>query len=645
MHKLPIGLLASANLAGLAPTASLARDYRYSVEIIRVPGIGRDAPPLQVGFATEIVDLDTFVGLDLNESFLSSTEAQVGRWISRRGVVTRLGLTNGLHQGPQGFAWTEALVQPTTRVTVGVSFRGHPMDAEDVFSTAWFFDGVGYRTIGLEGPQYIASDGLPHATILSTNARGEVLGLSNFGDSRWAGDPFLWRDGRAIRVGPSGRDFVGQNGLPDVSAHALLDDGTIIGSATRFLAPSRYAHIPWIRRPWGELQFPGLRSRPYVGKLGEESHWWGAMHPDGRFAVGSSNLAARHDWGATSAWLWHDGVTTRVGLDGPDFVGPSGYEAQRALRVNARGDVAGTARMLSAPGHASRAWLWRDGVASVAGIYRPEHVGPSLASWTILNSLSDDGAVLGESIVYRDTESLGRTTWGSTTWIHRDGQTTEMGLFDAEHTFPDGRRSSNVHQSQPWAGKIVGASRRAATTNRHNELATAWWHDIATGITNRIPCQVGGVPADSVEVWRVTPTGNVLLGAEGPWGKRTFIWSLAGGLRDLDAQVPGGFASLGLGTSPGISVVLDDLSILAGSALEVSTGRTVPIVLRRIGCIDVDFNNDGVYPELEDLAAFLGVLGGGACAGCDTADFNGDGASGDDRDLRDFLLAMGGQSC
>jgi hypothetical protein len=33
----------------------------------------------------------------------------------------------------------------------------------------------------------------------------------------------------------------------------------------------------------------------------------------------------------------------------------------------------------------------------------------------------------------------------------------------------------------------------------------------------------------------------------------------------------------------------------------------------RASCNDIEFNNDGVWPDTEDIEAFLRVFGGGAC--------------------------------
>jgi hypothetical protein len=68
------------------------------------------------------------------------------------------------------------------------------------------------------------------------------------------------------------------------------------------------------------------------------------------------------------------------------------------------------------------------------------------------------------------------------------------------------------------------------------------------------------------------------------------------------------------------------------------------------GCDSLDFNNDGVSPDTQDLTDLLSVFGGGACStdptpGCNDIDFNNDGVAPDTADIDAFLLVFGGGTC
>ncbi|HYF14909.1 MAG TPA: hypothetical protein VD971_07555 [Phycisphaerales bacterium] len=62
---------------------------------------------------------------------------------------------------------------------------------------------------------------------------------------------------------------------------------------------------------------------------------------------------------------------------------------------------------------------------------------------------------------------------------------------------------------------------------------------------------------------------------------------------------------------------------------------------------DIDYNNDGLFPDNQDLQDYLDVFGGAACpsACCDSIDFNRDGLFPDNQDLQDFFDVFGGANC
>jgi hypothetical protein len=65
------------------------------------------------------------------------------------------------------------------------------------------------------------------------------------------------------------------------------------------------------------------------------------------------------------------------------------------------------------------------------------------------------------------------------------------------------------------------------------------------------------------------------------------------------------------------------------------------------GCADVDFNNNGVFPEDADILDFFNILAGGACStgNCDPVDFNQNDVFPEDSDILDFFAVLAGGSC
>ncbi len=65
-------------------------------------------------------------------------------------------------------------------------------------------------------------------------------------------------------------------------------------------------------------------------------------------------------------------------------------------------------------------------------------------------------------------------------------------------------------------------------------------------------------------------------------------------------------------------------------------------------CDSIDFNNNTLFPEDQDLVDLLAVLAGGPCTNdpnCNDIDFNNDGLFPDDNDLITFLRVLAGGSC
>ncbi|MFN7886156.1 MAG: lamin tail domain-containing protein [Phycisphaerae bacterium] len=63
------------------------------------------------------------------------------------------------------------------------------------------------------------------------------------------------------------------------------------------------------------------------------------------------------------------------------------------------------------------------------------------------------------------------------------------------------------------------------------------------------------------------------------------------------------------------------------------------------GCDDIDFNNDEVFPDDQDVVDFFNVLAGGECPACNDIDFNNDEVFPDDQDVIDFFNVLAGGNC
>ncbi len=78
------------------------------------------------------------------------------------------------------------------------------------------------------------------------------------------------------------------------------------------------------------------------------------------------------------------------------------------------------------------------------------------------------------------------------------------------------------------------------------------------------------------------------------------------------------------------------------------TSNTATLTVLEACCDPIDFNQNSLFPEDQDLVDFLSVLAGGDCSPgntCSDIDFNNDGLFPDDTDLIAFLTVLAGGAC
>ena len=83
----------------------------------------------------------------------------------------------------------------------------------------------------------------------------------------------------------------------------------------------------------------------------------------------------------------------------------------------------------------------------------------------------------------------------------------------------------------------------------------------------------------------------------------------------------------------------------------IYNATSVRLRVLRGGCDTIDFNNNSVFPEDQDVIDFFDVLAGGTPAtcdpvlGCNTIDFNNNGVFPEDKDVIDFFTVLAGGPC
>jgi hypothetical protein len=151
----------------------------------------------------------------------------------------------------------------------------------------------------------------------------------------------------------------------------------------------------------------------------------------------------------------------------------------------------------------------------------------------------------------------------------------------------------------------------------------------------------------------VSRDGSVVVGEYlqfGTPGTRAWIWKAGVGFRDLQNELEWTY---------GLSEALSGWKLLVATDISgdgksiVGQGRnpdgreqaffvdlTVPT-----GCDDIDFNNNDVFPEDQDVIDFFNVLAGADCPTCNDIDFNNNQVFPEDQDIIDFFNVLAGGDC
>ena len=93
------------------------------------------------------------------------------------------------------------------------------------------------------------------------------------------------------------------------------------------------------------------------------------------------------------------------------------------------------------------------------------------------------------------------------------------------------------------------------------------------------------------------------------------------------------------------ATIIDTATVGTGNiSFTLSYGTTAnPCVTT--GCDDIDFNNNEVFPEDQDVIDFFNVLSGADCPACNDIDFNNNGVFPEDQDVIDFFNVLSGGQC
>ncbi len=622
------------------------------------------------------------------------------------GVATRrLGLTGPAYEGPAGLQNHEAFVDIVRRPAgafwvLGFSDR---YDAPSVGRDGWVFDGIRTRVLGPDGPEFV--DGNNYRMVTSMMVDGEqqmVVGTSvraAGGTATW-----LWRDEAYTLIAPTQGDFTNPAGIRSSAAlFPILPNGQVLGWATRYnpgtTAPVRTGDAIWL--------YDGVTTQVLDLPTGYISVTTRVIKPGITLVAGTatqlpaSGTSYLLPTSASQAWVVKNGAAFTLGLTGAGYQGSAGFEVHSVTSASDAGVVAGfSERIAGVDQRVGRdAWVW-DGVTyQQLGLTGPEYINNTYGTSSSLAFISPGGIITGSSYRY-DFASRPR---GSTVWIFSGGTYQTPGLNDATHTSPNGTRESGIGRvwddgsafgeqttyssatsdtgKDIWqfaggstvlvglvgpeyisaaglrytgasysneAGVIIGKQTRSPASPAFNDQL--WYFDPTTRITHHMKPASEAYMAGSLT--RLDEDGFAYGSSSTTGGAFVFrpdigfVWIkdlVAGGLgsgwrvlgtASFDNQRQQ-FVGDGVIDEPNGSVSFASFAVSLDAGCAVGT----------LCCDSIDFNNNAVFPEDQDVIDFLAVLSGAECGACNDIDFNNNGVFPEDQDVIDFFNVLAGGNC
>ena len=177
-----------------------------------------------------------------------------------------------------------------------------------------------------------------------------------------------------------------------------------------------------------------------------------------------------------STWLYSNGTTTRIGLVDAEHTGSYGYQHSTLRKLNEAGQVAGTSvRYDSNTGsyHGSSAWLYHNDTTTRIGFADAQHTDQNGYQDSSIQALNGAGQVAGTSSRY---DSITGSNIGRSAWLYHNDTTTRVGLVDAGHTGNNGTQISQI-QALNDAGQAAGFSTQYDSTTGNSIGNTTWLFD------------------------------------------------------------------------------------------------------------------------------------------------------------------------
>lgn len=396
-------------------------------------------------------------------------------WLYSNGSNIQIGLIGDLQTRFDGYRDSTPLYLNEAGQVAGESTRYNDINGYGlnyIGTSAWIFSDGSTSEIGLTDSEHMRSDGQQENTVIQLNVAGQVLGEANRynGASSIGNSVWIYSGATTTEAGLRDSEHTRDDGTRYSNAIQLNETGQAIGNSTRFnRSISYYGSSAWIFND-GNTTKIGLTGSVHTRGDGVQLNVATQLNNVGQ-VIGRANRYDGSNSLGQSAWLYSNGVTIEIGLTDAGHTDSNGNRFNTPTALNQAGQVVGFAsRYKDTLPLGNSAWIYNSGVVTEIGLTDAYHTGSKDVRSSKPTQINEAGQVIGDA--YRFQPRGGYL--GNSAWIYNNGTTTEIGLTDSQHTRSDGHQE-NTAIDLNQSGQVMGAAKRYSDMNASGE--SVWFYD------------------------------------------------------------------------------------------------------------------------------------------------------------------------
>lgn len=442
---------------------------------------------------------------------------QIGEvaWVQPHAAAPmRVGFYDAAHTNPAGIQSSKPMVLMPDGTVFGQSTLYLPNGTGGI--TAWRASTDGQTTaIGLFGPDYTDPvSGFRSNTLKFVNVSGAIAGITaiTLNTSQILGVASWLQDNPASaprRIGLMNAEHTSSQGATSNAISHFNNVGFAGGTAGR--------HVPGSgQSAWffdGVTSYHvGLTDAEHTRSGGEKQSRVTQISESGIAAGTSERFLGQFADSGQSAWVFDGTATLRVGLTDAAHTSSSGRQDSAPTQVNRTGLVTGTSTQYSTqPGaRGTSAWVFDDGMTTRLGLFDARHTAANGSQDTRIAKVTDSGLVFG----YSEQYYLGNIAGGRTLWMY-DSVNNGTTLLEF-HTTPEGRSYSSPTLILD-DGTVFGLYERFGVAPAFGQQPFIWRRDL--GFADLSSLIDGGIDGNGwLELLSITEANS--LGQAVGYGRR-----------------------------------------------------------------------------------------------------------------------------